>query len=234
MRFIKTGPTGGDETAPYSVTDYQAKTIVEFIHEVLGQNPQEWGYIEVKDEHTRIEYRYGKLLNEIPDAWQSREIGKVDAAGGWTRMDYFITAKRPYNYETTTTKKNNMTIQDIMIDDWVKVKYTQKPVKVKEIKQSCVYIEGNGYKYDEIESIPLTAEILEKNGFVSVGQEVYQWEDGNYYVWYEIDKCKLGIDQNNNTYFAENISPVLRLTVINLHELQHALQLCKIDKKIKL
>jgi hypothetical protein len=29
MRFTKTGPTGGDETASYSVSDYQAKTIVE-------------------------------------------------------------------------------------------------------------------------------------------------------------------------------------------------------------
>lgn len=101
MRFIKTGPTGGDETAPYSVTDYQAKTVVEFIHEMLEQNPKEWGYIEVKDEpagdgfrwSTRIEYRYGKLLNEIPDAWQYREIDKVDAAGGWSYMDYFITTK---------------------------------------------------------------------------------------------------------------------------------------------
>ena len=47
MRFIKTGPTRGDETAPYNVTDYQAKTVVEFIHEMLEQNPNEWGYIEV-------------------------------------------------------------------------------------------------------------------------------------------------------------------------------------------
>ena len=81
---------------------------------------------------------------------------------------------------------------------------------------------------------PLTAEILEKNGFVSVGQEVYQWKNANYYVWYDIDKHILGIDQNDSTYFQENISPVLRLTVINLHELQHALKLCGIEKEIRL
>lgn len=40
MNFIKTGPTGGDETAPYSVADYRAKTVVEFIHEMLEQNPK--------------------------------------------------------------------------------------------------------------------------------------------------------------------------------------------------
>ena len=102
MRFTKIGPTGGDETAPYTVTDYRAKTIVEFVNEVLEQNPKEWGYIEVKDEpagdgfhwNTRIEYRYGQLLNEIPDTWQYREIGSVTAAGGWSRMDYLITPKR--------------------------------------------------------------------------------------------------------------------------------------------
>lgn len=102
MKFTQTAPTGGDETAPYDVSDYQAKTIVEFIHEVLAQRPNEWGYIEVKDEpagegfhwRTRIEYRYGELLNDIPDAWQYREIGNVKAVGGWSKMDYLITPKR--------------------------------------------------------------------------------------------------------------------------------------------
>jgi hypothetical protein len=39
---------------------------------------------------TRIEYRHGELLNEIQDAWQYREIKKVTACGGWSRMDYRI------------------------------------------------------------------------------------------------------------------------------------------------
>jgi hypothetical protein len=102
MKFTQTAPTGGDGTAPYDVSDYQAKTIVEFIHEMLAQRPNEWGYIEVKDGpagegfywRARIEYRYGELLNEIPDAWQYRKIGNVKAAGGWSRMDYLITPKR--------------------------------------------------------------------------------------------------------------------------------------------
>ena len=101
MRITKTGPVSGDETAPYSVSDYRAKTIVEFVNEVLEQNPKEWGYIEVKDEsvgdgfhwNASIEYRYGQLLNEVPDIWQYREIGSVTAEGGWSRMDYLITSK---------------------------------------------------------------------------------------------------------------------------------------------
>lgn len=97
MKFTQTAPTGGDETTPFAVSDYNSKTIVEFINEVL-QNKSEWGYIEVKDDlkagefHwcTRIEYRHGELLNEIPDAWQYRKIKEVTACGGWSRMDYRI------------------------------------------------------------------------------------------------------------------------------------------------
>lgn len=101
MKFTATARTGSDETTPYDVTEYQAKTVVEFVNEVLERYPGEWGYIEVKEEPsgdnnwcTRIEYYHGQLLDDIPDAWQYREIGKVTAAGGWSRMDYLITPKR--------------------------------------------------------------------------------------------------------------------------------------------
>lgn len=87
----------GDETTPYKVTEYKAKTIVEFVKEVL-EHKHEWGYISVKDIsktmfrwNSRIEYRYGKLLNEIPDSWKQLNIKEITAYGGWTRMDYRIT-----------------------------------------------------------------------------------------------------------------------------------------------
>lgn len=100
MKFTAIGRTMGDETTPFSVSDYNAKTIVEFINEVL-EKKSEWGYIEVKEEPagefhwcTRIEYRNGELLDEIPDAWQYREIKETTACGGWSRMDYRIIPKR--------------------------------------------------------------------------------------------------------------------------------------------
>lgn len=99
MKLTAIGRTMGDETTPYKVTDYQAKTVVEFVNEVLKEEPKEWGYFEVKHEtrgflfSPRIEYRYGKLLNEIPDDWQHKEIEKIESCGGWSRMDYYITPK---------------------------------------------------------------------------------------------------------------------------------------------
>ena len=100
MKFTAIGRTMGDQTTPYAVTEYQAKTIVEFINEAIERNPKEWGYFEVKSKDggflfcKRVEYRYGELLNEIPDEWQYREIEKIEACGGWTRMDYYIYPKQ--------------------------------------------------------------------------------------------------------------------------------------------
>lgn len=91
MKLIAIGRTMGDETSPYSVTEYKAKTVVEFINEVL-ERTREWGDINVKG-LGRIEYRKGELLNPIPETWQYKMIDKIESVGGWSRVDYFITIK---------------------------------------------------------------------------------------------------------------------------------------------
>ena len=91
MKLTAIGRTLGYETTPYSVTDYKAKTVVEFVNEVL-ERTREWGYINV-NELGSIEYRKGELLNPIPDTWQYKMIDKIESVGGWTRMDYYITTK---------------------------------------------------------------------------------------------------------------------------------------------
>lgn len=100
MRFIKNGKTMGDESTPYIVTDYKAKTVNEFVYEVL-ENKKEWGYIGVKTNpvgfffaHPNCEYRYGNLLNSLPNKLLSMEIEHIEACGGWTRMDYMIIPKK--------------------------------------------------------------------------------------------------------------------------------------------
>ena len=98
MRFIQTHSMGSDCTAPYDIVDYQAKTAVEFINEMLQQCKSEWGDIEVWADnkpldHKRIKYDRGKLLDEFPDTWKYKEVTKVIAAGGWGKMDYRIYVK---------------------------------------------------------------------------------------------------------------------------------------------
>ena len=97
MKFTATGKTGGDETRPYKVTDYKAKTVVEFINEVLTEHPGEWGHFMVNSKDRgvlgshNIEYSNGELKSEIPDEWQYVEIESIYAHGGWSLMVYMIT-----------------------------------------------------------------------------------------------------------------------------------------------
>ena len=133
---------------------------------------------------------------------------------------------------------------ELMIGDYIRVIYTQKIIKVREIKQSCIYTHDNGYEYNEIEPIPLTLEILEKNGFEIVFDEdgtecycyyncaadgyikisLYNGGDGDWRIeivnYEKFDDNK--IVYNNNFIF------------LKVHQLQHALRLCGIDKEIVL
>ena len=95
MKFIQIGRTCGDETTPYKVTEYKSRTVGEFIQEVLKENPNEWGYISVgrhfyQSGAVSCEYKYGRLLSEMPCDVLDEEIKDVLAQGGWSRMDYTI------------------------------------------------------------------------------------------------------------------------------------------------
>lgn len=100
MRFIENGKISGDETRPYIVKDYNAKTVGEFVKEVLLKCPNEWGTITAKSNlrHLRwcnneCEYKYGELLSEMDSVYLVSEIVSVTASGGWSRMDYYILTK---------------------------------------------------------------------------------------------------------------------------------------------
>lgn len=90
------GPERGDCTAPYEVNLDKEYLVREFIEEVL-KNKREWGYIGIKTDNIwkyfgdpKCEYRYGKLLNTLPDDYMSRKIKSVTTDGGWSRMDYIL------------------------------------------------------------------------------------------------------------------------------------------------
>lgn len=91
MKFIQTHSAGGDCTAPYDITDYH-EIVADFVGEVLNTYKGEWGYFEI--DYTHFEFRYGKLLNEIPSNILGKRIDSVKASGGYSRMDYYIKTKR--------------------------------------------------------------------------------------------------------------------------------------------
>lgn len=123
-----------------------------------------------------------------------------------------------------------MGAKDLMVGDKLKTVFSQKIVEVKEIKQNCIYTEDNGYEYNEIEPIPLTPEILEKIGFETqpnIGYIIDDW-NGTQIIY---DRW------NHNLRIIKNYKVCLDIETfddIAVHELQHALKLCEIEREIKL
>lgn len=95
FKMYATAPSGGDCTAPYAVILDKPYTVQEFVAAVISKS-EEWGYIGI--EHKRAvfgepccEYKYGQLLNKLPQETLCKKVVSVRASGGWTRMDYYLT-----------------------------------------------------------------------------------------------------------------------------------------------
>ena len=127
-----------------------------------------------------------------------------------------------------------MKANELMIGDWVELTdpiNNGEKVQVKEIHGDG-YITVDGAITKMFESIPLTAEILERNfngadpyGFYFFGDEyievyIKEYTDGLWRV--EVDEVEMsGL-------------PSWRMYVSDVHQLQHALRLCEIEKEIEL
>lgn len=129
----------------------------------------------------------------------------------------------------------HLTVRDIMIGDWVKVtdddsdKWFFGIVCGIDRYNVVVLKPGNsvGYPYAEecVEPIPLTPEILEKNGFASYNNSSFQLrENGIYISWRNVGRLNLsfGCAPTND----------LHIKCKCVHQLQHALKLCRINKEI--
>ena len=137
-----------------------------------------------------------------------------------------------------------MKIGDLSIGDWVQDNYGNC-VKVAGIWQGCNF----NYQVDlhrdgaigtilpcNIHPIPITAEILEKNGFVRGNR-------GDFYHYHRLDKNRtLYIHASTNGWRVEityDAAGILRTTHLmpdmnSVHDLQHALRLAGLDKAINL
>lgn len=124
-----------------------------------------------------------------------------------------------------------------MIGDWVcnDLGEFQQVTELREIGAMLYY--NDIYPYDKLEPIPLTAEILEKNGFKSysiivVGTRKMRWvsEDTRTEVTIWMDDT-LPMEIVKNVYYEDEVSYTLPFPG-TVHELQHALRLCGINKEI--
>ncbi len=118
-----------------------------------------------------------------------------------------------------------MNVEELMLGDWVYGYDGEwKPVCVKQIMgfhPSIVAVHTYGYQPDQIKPIPITPEILEKNGFEEFdGWRILDMDD----VEIRWIGTILEISGSHGNMELPNVQCV--------HEMQHALRLAGIDKEI--
>jgi len=142
-----------------------------------------------------------------------------------------------------------MKTTELQINDWVM--YEGKPRRITGLDENSVYFEKGCtecHKVTKIIPIPLTADILEKNGFVAsnnfadiLGIEIYGNEekqcgvepgdgedDWDFKIYEPWTRCyEDGSPEDWGYLYTTNIKGIKYV-----HELQHALKLCHIEKEI--
>lgn len=109
-----------------------------------------------------------------------------------------------------------MKANELMIGDWVLDTRTGTPLRVNPFMAELEVPEWN--------PIPLTTEILEKNGLPI----------DSYGCCFKEDKCmmlEISVEEDG-IYWTINYNEYGILKLEYVHELQHALRLCKVDKEI--
>lgn len=114
-------------------------------------------------------------------------------------------------------------ISELSIGDWARVNGVT--TKVWYLSEDG---EVNDTTYDWVEPIPLTAEILEKNGFRKNG-EYNEWNIGTwetpYLLGVSLERPAITIKWNGSSIFIDQARYV--------HQLQHALRLAGVVKEIE-
>ena len=120
-----------------------------------------------------------------------------------------------------------MKANELMIDDWVYNTHNRQNEQVAEIGSGLVMLAYNDlYEYDEIEPIPLTDAILKANGF--------EYHHKNFAALSHVHPFQLKMVEwpDENGIGLWMIGGLFKIRYV--HELQHAMKLCEIDKEIKL
>lgn len=116
----------------------------------------------------------------------------------------------------------------LMIGDWVRLTLTKKPTTVTAINGNSIGTKAvHPLRYDEIEPIPLTEEILEASGFKYHGGEIGMW-GATVSPYYECTGSpQIFCDGDPFAVWFEH-----ECNIRYVHELQHVLRLCGIEKEL--
>ena len=128
-----------------------------------------------------------------------------------------------------------MRANELVIGDWVY--YENSPVQIKGIdsfKGEYVSFGDEFYPYEDFDPIPLTPEILKKNDFKYGDGYGYSFVNRKELSGDGFEEEKVYINTALNTLIIYTAASSIHLPVKYIHELQHALKLCGIEKEIVL
>jgi hypothetical protein len=138
-------------------------------------------------------------------------------------------------------------ISDLSVGDWVYYDEGNTPCSIRCIYrtgiQDCVVLNDNKYSegvigfVDSLTPIPITAEVLEKNGWRILEKEVlgedYEY-NGEERVW-DDENCSIEICEEKQGVFWYSWSNEYYMWRLEyVHQLQHLIRLAGVDKEINL
>jgi len=128
-----------------------------------------------------------------------------------------------------------MKANELMLGDWVYGLYPdgsryKPPFRISAVdtypsnrSPRIVTAGGYGFQEEDLAPIPLTPEILEKNGFVNNDLPfINGWEQYGLFLYPAGEGYRINCGQN------------VSMVIDTVHQLQHALKLCGIEKEIVL
>lgn len=156
----------------------------------------------------------------------------AETKGGFTSA-----VKNIFNTKTMATLK----ISELSVGDWVKASGVAKRVHSIEYQNGAYFVnfsdpDTNSEDYIHapfIEPIPITAEILEKNGFVTNGG-AYKWSNKKHRVFVGLKGFPHSVDIEEMDEQFVTKSSRIEVSQLYAHQLQHALRLAWVDKEINL
>jgi hypothetical protein len=122
-------------------------------------------------------------------------------------------------------------ISDLSVGDWVRWTVYNKTYDIRVTQITDTLIDGihddieYGMLLNQISPIPITAEMLEKNGFECIEEDADA-------AMYGSPECSIFHTKGTLRYRLD--TPQASVVCWNIHDLQHALRLAGVDQEINL
>ena len=132
-----------------------------------------------------------------------------------------------------------MRANELMIGDWIYDNYHQAKARVNTLTRALLWAaveEKDGsyddkqLRYEDVQPIPLTTEILERNGFERTGSTYIMADDYYDITVHEVSDSIWEVIYTN----CEMSLGSQQMYVCNVHQLQHALRMCDEEIEIRL